>query len=241
MNQNSHDVIGLSVSCFDTQYRLQGMGAQRSYPNESLIQFIASRYFKLGHQQRKDIKVLDVGCGSGANLWMMAKEGLQVYGLDSSAAALELARQHLHEKWSVMADLRVGSFTALPYEDAYFDAVVDVVSLQHLSLKDARLAIGEIARVLKPSGEFFSYRLSDHSVQFADLSQAKVDVATLLNIADVAMPLANNGPIAFWSPSLAGIVYEEVGMKLLSCERFGRTYSNGQYIEYLSLISKNDF
>lgn len=238
MIKKNYDALSVSVSHFDTQYRLQGMGAQRSYPNESLIQFIASRYFKLAHQQRKDIKVLEVGCGSGANLWMMAKEGLQVYGLDSSAAALELARQHLHEKWSVTADLREGSFTALPYEDAFFDAVVDVVSLQHLSLKNARLAIGEIARVLKPSGEFFSYRLSDHSVQFADLSQAKVDVATLLNIDDVTMPLANNGPIAFWSPSLAGMVYEEVGMKLFSCERFGRTYSNGQYVEYLSLISK---
>lgn len=137
----------------------------------------------------------------------MATEGLHVYGLDSSAAALALARQHLHEKWSVTADLQEGSFTALPYEDAYFDNVVDVVSLQHLSINDARLAIGEIARVLKPSGEFFSYRISDHSVQFAYLNQAKVDVATLMNIDDVAMPLANNGPIAFWSPSLAGMVY----------------------------------
>ena len=117
---------------------------------------------------------------------------------------------------------------------------MDVVSLQHLSLNDAKLAIGEITGVLKPRGEFFSYRLSNHSLQFTDLSQAKVDVATLLNIDDVTMPLANNGPIAFWSPSLAGMVYEEVGMKLLTCERVGRTYSNGQYVEYLPLISKND-
>lgn len=64
------------------------------------------------------------------------------------------------------ADLREGSFTQLSYEDDYFDAVVDVVSLQHINLDDSRLALQEIWRVLKPRGVFFSYRLSDHSIMY---------------------------------------------------------------------------
>jgi hypothetical protein len=41
---------------------------------------------------------------------MMAKEGFDTYGLDSSAEALVLAEKHLSGKWGVTADLRRGSF-----------------------------------------------------------------------------------------------------------------------------------
>lgn len=231
-------VVAAAVDCFDAQYRERGMRSQRSYPNESLIQFVASRYFGMPLRQRREIRVLEVGCGAGSNLWMMAKDGLQVYGLDSSATAIELAAAHLQGKWGVSANLQQGSFTDLPYADGYFDAVVDVVSLQHLALDGAKRALGEIARVLKPGGGFFSYRLSDHSVMFTRSGQSdRLDAATLRNIDDPAMPLANKGPIAFWSPALANLMYDECGMTLDTVERVGRTYANAAYVEYLALVA----
>jgi ubiquinone/menaquinone biosynthesis C-methylase UbiE len=227
-----------AISCFDTQYKQNGLRSQRSYPNESLIQFVASRYFKLSMQQRQSIRVLEIGSGSGANLWMIAKEGLQAYGLDSSETGLDLARTHLAEKWGVVANLKQGSFTALPYEDGFFDALVDVVSMQHLDLADSQAALREIHRVLKPGGEYFSYRLSDHSVMYEHGIAAAVDAATLSNIDDRAMPLANNGPISFWSPSLAREMYTQASLEMTSVERVGRTYSTGAYVEYLALIAR---
>ena len=62
--------IDQSIEVFDRQYRSQGLGAQRRYPNESLIQFLANRYLKLSSAEIKATRVLEVGCGSGANLWM---------------------------------------------------------------------------------------------------------------------------------------------------------------------------
>jgi ubiquinone/menaquinone biosynthesis C-methylase UbiE len=236
MNQKSDNPIDLSVSSFDTQYRKQGMGAQRSYPNESLIQFIASRFFKLAHQERKEIRVLEVGCGSGANLWMMAKEGLQVYGLDSSLAALNLAKQHLEEKWKVSAELKQGNFTDLPYENDYFDAVVDVVSFQHLPIDYALQALAEVARVLKPGGEFFSYRLSD-KCSMNVVAANRIDEVTLFNIDDPTMPLANNGPTAFWSIDLVDKLYKAVGIQVTSIEKVSRTYVSGMFVEYLVISS----
>ncbi len=44
---------------------------------------------------RKAIKILEVGCGPGANLWFMAREGFSVYGIDGSEHAIELARRRL--------------------------------------------------------------------------------------------------------------------------------------------------
>lgn len=69
----------------------------------------------------------------------------------------------------------------------------------------------------------------------------RVDVATLLNIDGPVMPLANNGPIPFWSPSLARMMYDQVAMELISSERVGRAYANDAGMEYPSLIGRRGF
>lgn len=38
--------IDQAIEVFDRQYQSKGLSAQRRYPNESLIQFLASRYFR---------------------------------------------------------------------------------------------------------------------------------------------------------------------------------------------------
>lgn len=75
--------------------------------------------------------------------------------------------------------------------------MIDVVTLQHLTLDDARVALCEISRVMKSDGAFFSYRLSDHSAMFAASGQQWLDVATLGDITNPALPLAGNGPTSF--------------------------------------------
>jgi ubiquinone/menaquinone biosynthesis C-methylase UbiE len=149
---SSSDVTQLAINVFDKQYCERGMRAQRSYPNEALIQFVAANYFFLSQEDRCQLKILEIGCGSGANLWMLSKEGFDAYGLDSSEEALKLARNHLANKWGVSAKLAHGSFLDLPYPDDYFDAVVDVVSLQHLDLTSSSTALKECKRVLRGGG-----------------------------------------------------------------------------------------
>lgn len=234
MNSKTLTPIDLAIHAYVRQYREQGMRSQRMYPNEGLIQFLASRYFSIPIEERKSIRVLEVGCGSGANLWMMCKEGFDTYGLDSSPEGLELARAHLREKWGVDANLATGSFTELPYADAHFDVVVDVVSLEVLTLKDSTVALKEIARVLKSGGALFSYRLSDHSMMFESRDE-RIDSATLANVSDPTMPLSNNGPLSFWSPALTRQMYDQAGLAVDSIERVGRTYANGTFVEYLKI------
>src|SRR5438045_2407970 len=62
--------------------------------------------------------VLDVGCGVGAFLSLVAARGARTFGIDASEALLELAGRRVPE-----ADLQHGDMEALPYADDTFDLV----------------------------------------------------------------------------------------------------------------------
>lgn len=91
-------------------------------------------------------RVLDVGCGTGANGPALAAGGRFVVGLDASAVPLGLAgtgeRGHA-------ARLR-GDALRLPFADGAFDLVVALDVLEHLD--DDRDAARELRRVLRPGG-----------------------------------------------------------------------------------------
>jgi SAM-dependent methyltransferase len=223
-----------SKEYFEDSFKRDGFASQRMYPNEALVQFMMGRFGCMEMDKRYAVRVLEVGCGSGANLWMLAKEGFDVHGLDASAVALSLAQAHLAKKWNVDAELACGDFTHLPYPDEYFDVVVDIVSLQHLCLKGKALALSEVARVLKGNGAFFSYRLSDRSVMYSHSASPMVDAATVENIT-APLPLADNGPTSFLGPSLATMLYSDAGLSIDSIQSFARTYKSGDFVEYLAI------
>src|SRR5918994_7193979 len=87
--------------------------------------------------------VLDVGCGAGAFLRLVAERGGRAFGLDASDALLDVARTRLPD-----ADLRVGDMEALPYEDDTFDLVTGFNSF--FFANDIVAAVREAGRVAKP-------------------------------------------------------------------------------------------
>ena len=205
------------MNFFEKKYRDSGFNSQRRYPNESLVAFVS------GIRGR----ILDLGCGSGANTWFIAKEGKETYGIDSSPTAVKLCKKML-KKWNVKAKLFLAEMTKLPFVDNFFDAVVDVVSTQHLTIKEHEECLKEVYRVLKPGGRFFSFHLGKNSVSNKG---AKIDSYTIKNIKK-GLPLANNGPTCFLSIEKAKKLlnnFDEVSIETLT-----RTYSERKmFIEYL--------
>ncbi len=65
----------------------------------------------------EDIKVLDIGCGTGAFTYALTKEGMQATGTDISGAMMDKARRE--GLTCVKADINEG----LPFEDNSFDIV----------------------------------------------------------------------------------------------------------------------
>jgi SAM-dependent methyltransferase len=96
---------------------------------------------------RAGARVLDLGCGAGTYVRLLAKRGHPVVGLDYSLPSLRRA---------VAADAaRTGGYvagdaTGLPFGAATFKAVTCIGVLQALAEPETTLA--EIARVLEPGG-----------------------------------------------------------------------------------------
>ncbi|WP_219845874.1 class I SAM-dependent methyltransferase [Maribrevibacterium harenarium] len=125
------------------------------YPGEDLIRFVARRFFSV--EDRSAIKILEVGSGTGANLWFIAREGFQAYGIEGSASGVKITTQRLNAEvpdWQ--GNIQQGDILSLPFADNVFDAVIDVEAVSCNSFVDSQRIYQEMVRVLKPNGHFYS-------------------------------------------------------------------------------------
>lgn len=221
----------------DGTYRRLGFSAQRLYPNEELLRFMGSYYFPMPVSERKALRILEVGCGSGANLWMIAREGFEAHGLDLSAEGLQLCEQVL-SRWQVAATLKQGSMLATGYPDSHFDAVVDVFSGYCFDEKDFNIYLDEVKRILKPGGRFFSYAPSKNNDSFRDPGPSRrIDASTLDGLHRTTSPFYGQFyPFRFTDPEEFETLLTRRGFTTLRNERIGRTYrSRLEYFEFTSI------
>lgn len=88
-------------------------------------------------------RVLDIACGTGYGLEILAAAARAVVGVDANWDAARMAA-------SQARDVILGDGARLPFPDAAFDAITSFETLEHLEERDRFLS--ELRRVLKPGG-----------------------------------------------------------------------------------------
>src|SRR5687768_2302408 len=88
-------------------------------------------------------RILDVGCGTGANLKMLAAYG-RIEGVDISEQAVDFCRER------GLDSVKLGAIEELPYESGSFDLVTALDVVEHLD--DDVAGLREVRRVLRPDG-----------------------------------------------------------------------------------------
>jgi ubiquinone/menaquinone biosynthesis C-methylase UbiE len=113
-------------------------------PINRALRPIGDKLFQPGPEER----ILEVGCGTGAQLAFYRARGCRVTGIDLSAAMLRIARARLDASTLVCR----GDAARLPYPDGVYDVVLATLVLHEMDPGVRHSVMGEILRVLGPHG-----------------------------------------------------------------------------------------
>lgn len=140
-------VISAPMPEWDTIFREKGYIFSEPHPEmERIAKLFVSRNVQ---------RVLDLGCGTGRHMVFFSEKGFQMYGLDASEHALQLAKLWL-DKSSLQGELRQHKMECrFPYDDDFFDAVISIQVIHHNKISDIMYTIREIERVLRKGGIAF--------------------------------------------------------------------------------------
>jgi ubiquinone/menaquinone biosynthesis C-methylase UbiE len=97
---------------------------------------------------RENLKILDVGCGTGEMLVTYTRPGCELTGIDVSPSMLDVARQKL----GTAARLALEDATHMSFADASFDLVTCMLALHEMPAVDRPRVLKECVRVTKPGG-----------------------------------------------------------------------------------------
>jgi SAM-dependent methyltransferase len=186
--------------------------ALNRYPFDQVVSFLYRNFSR--SKPRSETKILEIGCGAGNNLWFAAREGFSVAGLDGSPSAIEFAGKRFADE-GLKGDLRVADFIKLPFEDNYFDFVIDREALTCSPFGEAQKTVVEVQRVLVPGGKFFFNPYSDRHSSFASGKPGSGGLTVDIS----GGTLTDIGPIFFYGKRDLHALFA-IGWNLLSIRHF---------------------
>lgn len=160
------------------------------YPYGELVSaFFNSLKFlpKTKLENKKEIKILELGCGSGNNLSFIHEAGFDAFGVDGSASACSIAKENIHENIKIAH----AYFDDLPFGDNSIDIVIDRESTYCGTLEDIKTWWSEANRVLKKGGIVIAFMFSDEhpdleKIQNATIQAKKIENNTYTDIQEGA-------------------------------------------------------
>ncbi|GKU25164.1 MerR family transcriptional regulator [Clostridium folliculivorans] len=121
------------------------IGELKIYKNYDLI--LQKVYDLVEALGRSDLRILEIGVGTGNLAGKFLNSGYNIIGIDQSREMLSVAKEK-HPKLKV----RLGEFLKIPYENKSFDVIISTYAFHHLNETEKYIAIEEIMRVLKDNG-----------------------------------------------------------------------------------------
>lgn len=190
------------------------------YPSIDVVSFVARNYYT---KDRKNIKILDYGCGQGANTWFSSREGFDTYAFDGSPSAIEKAKNFLKEQ-NLKADFKIMLGTSLEYPSNFFDCVIDGAVISANLTTNIKTMLSEIYRVLKNGGKMISTGLfNDKCTSYGTGDLVEKNTYTNINKGT----LQGIGAIHFFERQEIIDLWSEAGFKNINIDENILTINNG--------------
>lgn len=143
--------------------------ASHSYDISARLQRYSGKHLLPWLPENRDLKILDLGCGTGFFTQRLAEKYQHVFGVDLSKDMLNFSRQNRSKNIHWVN----GDAMHLPFQDNSIDIVYSNLVLQWCT--PLSLALKEIYRVLKPGGYIVFSTLLDGTLLELKKSWAEVD------------------------------------------------------------------
>lgn len=99
-------------------------------------------------------KVLDVCCGTGAQVLEYGRRDIFAIGVDINPSMLRVATRNRIKKQALNVSFQLADATSLPFLDGYFDYVTVSLGLHDKEKSIRYQIISEMKRIIKPNGSF---------------------------------------------------------------------------------------
>ncbi len=109
--------------------------------------FLLKHLLQKDYGSRRDLRLLDAGCGTGLTLQFLSSFG-SVRGVDVAAEALEFCQKR-------GLQITQGNILQVPFADGSFDVVTALGVFYHKNIPDDVAGFQEIYRVLASGGRFY--------------------------------------------------------------------------------------
>lgn len=185
-----------------------GNGVSYEVLMDRIERFMSEMTFSEEKEKRKSI--FEVGCGSGANLYVFIKQGYQVGGLDYSGALIEVAKQIVNKPLELYCEEAKEMDTAIKYDIVFSNSAFEyfpdeqyAIDVCQKMIEKSNKCIG-ILEVHDPilKTEFIDFRrktIQNYDERYKNLDKLFISKELFLNIAE-----KNELDIKFVKPRIQG-------------------------------------
>lgn len=198
------------------------------YPTEHVVRFVARNYYK---KDRKNVKILDFGCGAGAHTWFLSREGFDTYAFDGSKSAVEKAKAYL-EKEGLHADFKVMDALEQGYANDFFDCVIDNVTIYANKLDDIKQMYQNIYNMLKDGGTILTIVFSKNTQGYGEGKEIEKDTFMGVELSTTMTPLAH-----YFDESSLTDILSDIGFTDI-CVEMSRYTDRGNIVEHIMVSAK---
>ncbi len=166
-------------------------GSQNSiWPWTDLVSLV----YRYARPQSAPFRVLELGCGAGANIpFMLSFPAVNYFGIDGSAYTIQKLQTRYPQ---IKENLFVGDFTQrLAMNDQTIDLVIDRAAVTHNQQSAIERTFKEIKRVLKPGGKFIG--IDWFSPDYSEAAKGKLAEDAHTKTGFVTGPFAHIGRVHF--------------------------------------------
>jgi SAM-dependent methyltransferase len=139
---------------WDQEYKNNRLVTGSDEPQNDFKRFC--KYLKKTERVEIDeLRVLDLGSGTGKNSLYLAERGATTTGFEISQTAITIARLRAAEKNLSSTFIERSFGETFPSDDNSYDLVLDIMSSNSLTEPERAVYLAEVARTLVPGGYFF--------------------------------------------------------------------------------------